>query len=789
MQKIKLDEAFKASTLALNWVQTLAVLRDDFKKYQQEFTLISKEKEDKKEDFLKLKLADKALHVSVIHNKKKHLEESLHVSNASIVSLKKELAKLGEDILQNSQSYMLLFKSTQEAEKEFEIQNEKLKNARAFQVQEKEIEKNISILQALLKTKSSQEEKLSLHVKRLNENFESFEKQLLDKKKYLQEHITDEKLLSDLSAIEQILKQFHNEDSSSKSAKSDFSNIQESLKIKESTLKSIEAEIEILKLTCKTKEQELLLQKYAQDRAKLEEGEACFLCGATEHPYVKNSLNVSSDETQDMINELQQKMKLKQNREDEQYALRIEISSIQAKREQFELNIKTSTEKLDTLMQSLKSYSANFSIENLDSHYKILLERKKAYLDAQESVKKIEEKSLTCKLDKKESETQLLSLKDELLSTTQKLHELEVRLESLVKERILVLNVANLESYEKEINLTCKLKQKADQEAKNRLEALKIKQEEQLKQEKALADKIKEDEKQLQEFSKKLQEQLEENDFKSEKELENAIVSHDVYESLSLTCKSIDRQYTQINTLKIETEKRLEIHQKETKTDKSATELETELQALQEESDRLQLNIGSDEKELELNLKNEIKHKEKIASLQKRKEAFKVWMKLQELVGSADGTKFKKFAQGITLDQLISLANAQLNVLSERYTLIRSSEEKQVLELEVVDAFQGNISRSVNTLSGGESFIVSLALALGLSSLSSQKIAIDSLFLDEGFGTLDTENLEMALNALNLLQSSGKMVGVISHVKALKERIPLQIKVIANGDGTSCIEI
>jgi len=95
----------------------------------------------------------------------------------------------------------------------------------------------------------------------------------------------------------------------------------------------------------------------------------------------------------------------------------------------------------------------------------------------------------------------------------------------------------------------------------------------------------------------------------------------------------------------------------------------------------------------------------------------------------------------------------------------------------------------VSTLSGGESFIVSLSLALGLSELASQKISIDSLFLDEGFGTLDEDSLETALNALNLLQSSGKMVGVISHVEALKERIPLQIKVMPKGDGTSFVEL
>jgi exonuclease SbcC len=208
---------------------------------------------------------------------------------------------------------------------------------------------------------------------------------------------------------------------------------------------------------------------------------------------------------------------------------------------------------------------------------------------------------------------------------------------------------------------------------------------------------------------------------------------------------------------------------------------------LEQKANALQESIGSDKKELELNKDNSDKHKERIASLEIKKEAFKVWVKLNELVGSADGTKFKKFAQGITLDQLINLANQHLNVLSSRYTLARSQDK--LLELEVIDAYQGNVVRPVSTLSGGESFIVSLALALGLSELASQKIAIDSLFLDEGFGTLDEESLETALNALNLLQSGGKMVGVISHVEALKERIPLQIKVIPNGDGTSFVEM
>jgi len=112
------------------------------------------------------------------------------------------------------------------------------------------------------------------------------------------------------------------------------------------------------------------------------------------------------------------------------------------------------------------------------------------------------------------------------------------------------------------------------------------------------------------------------------------------------------------------------------------------------------------------------------------------------------------------------------------------------LEMEVLDMWQGDVARDTRTLSGGESFLVSLALALALSDLVSFKTSIDSLFLDEGFGTLDGETLEIALNALDSLNASGKMIGVISHVEALKERIPLQIRVAKSvGIGFSTVEV
>ncbi|MCB1277166.1 AAA family ATPase [Prosthecobacter sp.] len=163
------------------------------------------------------------------------------------------------------------------------------------------------------------------------------------------------------------------------------------------------------------------------------------------------------------------------------------------------------------------------------------------------------------------------------------------------------------------------------------------------------------------------------------------------------------------------------------------------------------------------------------------------WGRLKELIGSADGAKFSRFAQSLTLRQLIGLANEHLKVLAERYRLMAAPGDE--LDLRIVDLYQANVDRPMESLSGGESFLASLALALGLSELASRHHPIDSLFIDEGFGTLDSETLEVALSALENLRSRGKTIGLISHVDLLKERLATQVRVLRGAGGTSTIEV
>ncbi|MCO8165048.1 AAA family ATPase [Pseudomonas sp. 21LCFQ010] len=162
------------------------------------------------------------------------------------------------------------------------------------------------------------------------------------------------------------------------------------------------------------------------------------------------------------------------------------------------------------------------------------------------------------------------------------------------------------------------------------------------------------------------------------------------------------------------------------------------------------------------------------------------WGRLAELIGSAEGDRFRKIAQAYNLDLLVHHANAQLRQLVRRYRLKRGGS---LLGLLVMDTEMGDELRSVHSLSGGETFLVSLALALGLASMASSTLRIESLFIDEGFGSLDPESLQLAMDALDGLQAQGRKVGVISHVQEMHERIAVQIRVRRQGNGQSTLEV
>ncbi|PWR72477.1 AAA family ATPase [Methanospirillum stamsii] len=275
--------------------------------------------------------------------------------------------------------------------------------------------------------------------------------------------------------------------------------------------------------------------------------------------------------------------------------------------------------------------------------------------------------------------------------------------------------------------------------------------------------------------------------FADEQKFKTSLMKPEEISQLEKVWEDIRTEQTRINERQSSAKIRYEEELRKNLTIKPILELQGELVSFQDQKTQCITEIGKNQEKLSQHDEMMRQLGEKIAGRDKQQHELDKWSRLHELIGSADGKKFRVFAQGLTFSILLGHANQHLQRMTDRYILI---QDKSIpLDMQVIDTWQGGVIRSVKNLSGGEVFIVSLALALGLSGMASKNVRVDSLFLDEGFGTLDDEALETALSTLSGLKHEGKLIGVISHVKTLKERIPTQIVIEKGNNGHSRIII
>ncbi len=270
-------------------------------------------------------------------------------------------------------------------------------------------------------------------------------------------------------------------------------------------------------------------------------------------------------------------------------------------------------------------------------------------------------------------------------------------------------------------------------------------------------------------------------------ELRSAILPQPEQERLETLDKTLAERALQLRQSLTDVAAELDALQAEQKTEATEAELRGQLNEKEAALQMLLEAIGGMRQQLREDEERQQEKQGIVDRMEAQRREHQRWAQLNELIGSADGKKFRTFAQGLTLRRLVSLANQHLVQLNGRYQIEKRPEED--LGLEIIDTYQANNRRSMNTLSGGESFLVSLALALGLSDLAGRNAQIQSLFIDEGFGTLDDNSLDLAITTLENLQAAGKTIGVISHVKELKERLATQIVVRKRGSGFSGVEV
>lgn len=817
-------EALERETLALKkvalWLEALEKLEKDAFRYEKAFEEMVQTKEAEKEAFKSLASAQKALVVQPLFQEKISLEEVMRSDKKRFKKLDNELA-ITQKLLTTKREEEKALKELFSKEKVVYADNlKKVQKVRILETQivskkellsglnikilkaqellsnlfslpldvvmenEQEIERAFKLQQEATVTvakwlKALEEAYVKVHEKSLKSN--ENELQLREALKEI------EALSTALVAYENVLQEMRKEEEDAGVLKQEIEHLS-SMNHEKVTL--IEQYAQTLQMLKEKRELELLIKNYEEDRAKLKEGEACYLCGSLEHPFVEEVKIVNVDETAQKINEQE---RLEKRARDAFNQNEINLATLNSKLERSGLARK----KLVKEKHSLEAFfnGCNFKVEvNAQSRLNGQKEEKEKALQAivtlreeKERIGVEKEQLQKAYNDKLQQEAKVKTTMASLETLKREQDEIKRAMALLEEKSKSILEVTQIDAFEESLIENHNRLQDGYQKLENELVKLNSMEETSLKQMETLMEKQKEERLKLEVLEEEFQKALTHNGFSGVEAFKEAFLEHEVREALEKSCKALEDRYTQIETLKETTTKKLKEEKALNLSQKEIGTVNAELKLLQERMEALQKSLGGVEKELEINSANVKRHESKIKLLEQKKEAFKVWVKLNEMIGSASGDKFAKFAQGITLDQLIYLANQHLKILSRRYELQRSLEENKLLEIEVIDGFQGDVLRPVSTLSGGESFIVSLALALGLSALASQKISIDSLFLDEGFGTLDNDSLEMALNALNALQSSGKMVGVISHVEALKERIALQVQVVPKGDGTSLV--
>ena len=289
----------------------------------------------------------------------------------------------------------------------------------------------------------------------------------------------------------------------------------------------------------------------------------------------------------------------------------------------------------------------------------------------------------------------------------------------------------------------------------------------------------------LAELEPALYQRMAEAGFADEAAFLQARLPQERLDELSRLLDALRREETEIQARRQDRTATLQMERDKRLTDKTLDQIREENAGVTGQLNELQKTLGALGQKLQQHIDQQQLQQSRLQAVEMQKKECVRWGRLHELIGSADGKKFRNFAQGLTFELMVVHANRQLEKMSDRYILVR--DDCEPLELNVIDNYQAGEVRSTKNLSGGESFIVSLALALGLSGMASRNVRVDSLFLDEGFGTLDEDALETALETLSGLQQDGKLIGIISHVPALKERIGTQIQVEAGNAGRSSL--
>ena len=845
-QKSEKKLGFQSDKLgkSITWLTGIDLIENELSEIDKESEALSYNLKAFEEDRLKLKKALKAAELeseySALSSQRQQQKldlETLANSEAQLPDKEKKLV-LKEIVLKKAVETTIKVKAEQKSELKL------IKKVRALDLY-------ITEKQAALKTALSDQKKIETQLSKTKEQRQKIQssqkaagKKLFEVEEYLSANSHDAALITELTGIKEQIKNLQTTTDNfsikknqllklKKKSKKDAAKHAAQEKLFNTHKKKHDAAKKLVFQT-KNRLEELLadrqlreyraerdsllremayLKKIADlegERAKLEDDKECPLCGSLHHPFAEGNVP-ESDETEKKINKLsilikkaeQIEIDLNKTESKEETAgfalIEAEKQMVNAlhKKDESQTNalrlekeLQRALQNYDELKTSVISNLKPFTVKektdtNLDSVAKALGLRQKNWQKHLAQKTEIEKKNgeLTAEIKSLDGILQTFS---ESLKEKQAVFDTHKKnLDKLNTDRKALYGQKNPDAEEIRFERLITKAETSEKTLQDSLEQIKN----QLNELKTRITALKESTAKRKPGMDGLESSFKTNyikaGFKDEPAFILCLLPNDEKNRLSQRDKELDNKKADIATRKKDRETRRYQEKDKKITEDSLDDLKKEQAATRESLKTLGEEVGALKQKLTDNTNAKVRHQQKQLLIEAQKKECTRWDALHSLIGSSDGKKYRNFAQGLTFELMVSHANRQLAKMTDRYLLIR--DDVQPLELNVVDNYQAGEIRSTKNLSGGESFIVSLSLALGLSNMASRNVRVDSLFLDEGFGVLDEDALETALETLSGLHQEGKLIGIISHIPALKERISTQINIQPKSGGKSII--
>ncbi len=780
-----LQDQQKSIEEKLNWIKNRETLFLEREKAQNDLKQIQQELLDTQPRFNYLQRIDRIQPIKEYYLKLKTAEEQHIKAKALYQTLQKQRNEISEKYKTTEENYKQNESQLKKIEDTYILIEPQLRRARELDIRIENGKKQTDTLKSDIDKITKELDAEQQIYKTLHNDIFTTETQVKEIKKWFTEHHHFKDIIPHTSLILNLIRETEIARNQKLSNENTLTSLNKTLEAQEKKLTQAKTERENL--------EKHLPKEIIQWRLRLVEGTPCPVCGSIHHP-IKQNIDTSEEFLQsEKLEELKENTdKMISSLSEEIGKISISIERYRTLIQNYETSYKNAYAKIAGYFDTFPDWEKLLQEETLG---KLLKETESFWQLKQESLSHLSEKQntfnekLSAKTDliKRLSETRKEKEQQQLFESSRLSQLLEER-KSLFEGRPANDIQTNYEKRKQEVS-------KLLEDSRKTLNDIAGKQEHLNGISAANENELEQRSQEIETEKQNIKEWL--SDFN--RTSTSPLSPEDLPELLSRSPEWITREREQLTdffrresickaTL-IERENKLKAHESKNPGVISTNHDESLIKQIEEINNNIkscqQRNI-----EISALLQSHQRNSEKVKQFTNELDRLSLisekWNKLNELLGSQSGDKFKKIAQGYTLDILLSYANRHLQELSKRYVLQRIPD---TLGLQISDLDMGGEIRSVHSLSGGESFLISLALALGLSSVSSNRMQVESLFIDEGFGSLDIDTLRIAMDALERLQTGGRKIGVISHVQEMTERIAVQIRVEKISNGKSRISI